>query len=74
MFQICCNVRCGVSGSVLALVPALYEEHYLASVLVRLSGVVDGAGGVWRRVRGSRGGRSGGRGATVVSRGNMDNL
>lgn len=25
-----------------ALVPALYEEHYLASVLVRLSGVVDG--------------------------------
>jgi len=27
---------------IVALVPAFNEEHYLASVLVRLSGVVDG--------------------------------
>ena len=29
---------------IVALVPAFNEEHYVASVLVRLSGVVDG---VW---------------------------
>ena len=43
MFQICCVlcVWCGMSGLVVALVPAYNEEHYVASVLVRLMKVVD---------------------------------
>jgi len=37
MYLICCSV----SGSVVALVPAFNEDHYLASVLVRLRECVD---------------------------------
>jgi len=35
-----CRVR--MSGLAVALVPAFNEEHYVASVLVRLMGQVDG--------------------------------
>ena len=43
VFQICCKlcVWCGVSGLVVALVPAYNEEHYVSSVLVRLREYVD---------------------------------
>jgi len=43
MFQICCMVCVGygMSGSVVALVPAFNEERYVASVLVRLRECVD---------------------------------
>jgi hypothetical protein len=34
-------IGCFVSGLAVALVPAFNEEHYVASVLVRLSGAVD---------------------------------
>jgi len=41
MFQIWCGAGCGVSGLVVALVPAYNEESHIASVLVRLMKVVD---------------------------------
>jgi len=41
MFQTCCSVGCGVSGLVVALVPAYNEGRYVASVLVRLREYVD---------------------------------